>query len=96
MVDIYAGASIDTTAEWSVAGIFTDPDTVTLKFRLKASGPVTTWVFGTDPQITRIGAGVFAATIPTTEPGVAVVQWMGTGAADARLPVTVPVLELPL
>lgn len=93
---IYAGGSFTTTASWQVAGSLKDPTTVTLKFQLKEGGTVTTWLFGTDAQIIHVGVGVFSAVIPTTESGIAIIQWMGTGAADARLPVKVPVLELPL
>lgn len=93
---IYAGASFRTMATWTVKGAQTDPTVVSLKFQLKEGGPITTWVFGTDSQIVRVGAGVFSAIIPTTEAGIATVQWQGTGAADARLPVKVPIQELPL
>lgn len=93
---IYAGSSFRSTASWSVDGQLKDPTTVKLVFQLKEGGPKTTWVFGTDVQIVHVSAGVFSAVIPTTEPGIATVQWSGTGAADAQLPTQVPIQELPL
>lgn len=93
---IYEGGSFTTRALWSVGGVNTDPTTVKLKFQLIEAGPVTTWVYGVDSQIVHLGPGYFAATIATTQSGIATVQWEGTGAAQQNLFATLPILELPL
>lgn len=94
--EIYERSSFITTATWKVGNIYTDPSTVKLKFQLVEGGAVTTWVFGTDVQIVHVGPGVFTAIVPTTQDGIAIVQWEGTGVAANSFWAKVPVRKLPL
>ena len=61
-----------------------DPATVTHRFR-DPKGQTTIWVYGTDPQIERLGVGQYQideASLPDTAVGAAGIwsyEWAGTG-----------------
>lgn len=64
----------------SVAGVATDPTTVTFKHKLP-SGTETSYVYGIADEVTKTATGVFTFTVPTiTASGIHYVRSVGTGA----------------
>ena len=89
---IYAGNAITTGVTFSnpVVGQPStqwppvDPTTVTLTFVPGTGGTPTTWVYGTDIQITQVSTGVYSAELDTTDaPGRWSLKWVGTDACAA-------------
>lgn len=78
---LYVGDAITVTANWTVGGIPTDPDSVTLSYQ-GGLGQPTTLTYGVDAQITRAAVGAYGATIIALSAGIFEFQWTGTGAAS--------------
>lgn len=72
------------------AGVATDPTTITLKIQTPA-GVETSHVYGTDPDVSRSGAGVYAYPLTFTESGIYTIRWVGTGAVVKADEETIPV-----
>jgi len=64
------------------SGVLTDPTTVTLRWR-DPHGVETVWVYGTDPEITRTSAGIYASEILGDITGTYVFRWEGDGSVTA-------------
>lgn len=78
---IYVGDAITASANWTVGGIPTDPDSVTLSYQGGLGQPATL-TYGVDAQITRAAVGAYGATIVALSAGIFEIQWTGTGAAS--------------
>jgi hypothetical protein len=81
------GDGLVATVTFDVAGVATDPTTVTAKVRNPA-GTVTTYTYSAapgqpDPHIVRSSAGVYTLTLVPDAAGTWLVQWTGTGAVTA-------------
>lgn len=63
------GAQVKTAVTFTVSGMATDPTTVQAKIR-QPNGTITTYTYGTDPQLARDSAGVYHVIITTTAGGV--------------------------
>lgn len=68
------------TNTFSVAGVATDPTTVSLTVTTPA-GVATTYTYALG-QITKTGTGVYTKDIPCSESGTWVYVWIGTGTAS--------------
>src|SRR4051812_44284747 len=68
------------TNTFSVAGVATDPTTVSLTVTTP-TGPATTYTYA-GGTITKTGTGVFTKDIPCSEDGLWTYSWTGTGAAS--------------
>ncbi len=66
------------------AGTDVDPTTVTFKTR-SPCGVETSYVYGTDAEITKSSVGDYTATIIPTEPGRWYFRWVSTGTGTARI-----------
>ena len=64
---------------FAVDGVPTDPDTVTVT--LAGDGVSTTYVYETDAEVIRTGAGAYHADLQLSAAGVFAWRWEGTGAA---------------
>lgn len=62
----------------NLAGTETDPSTVTFKIKLP-DGTVTTYVYGTDAELVRSGAGVYYVDYSITQAGRYSYRFEGTG-----------------
>ena len=65
-----------------VNGDFVDPTANSL-FVTNSSGITTEYVYGTDPEITRTGVGVFYVIVELTSGGKWLYRWFSTGAGQA-------------
>lgn len=72
------------------AGVATDPTAVTLKIQTPA-GVETSHVYGTDINVTRSGAGIYAYPLEFAESGIYTIRWIGTGAVVKADEETIPV-----
>ena len=54
------GQEVRSDVDFTVAGVLTDPTTITFMF-LDPSGTTTTWVFGVDPEVVQDGVGEYHA-----------------------------------
>lgn len=79
------GDAILLKVTFKVGGVETDPTTVTLKVKTP-SAVSASYVYGTAPEVTREGAGVYVGAIPLTEGGNWVYRWEGTGTAPGAEP----------
>lgn len=59
-----------------------DPTTVRFKFT-KPSGPITTYVLGTDPQLVKDATGDYHVDVDADEVGVWNWRWESTGTGQA-------------
>ncbi len=63
-------------------GDLADPTTVSLKFESPA-GVITTYVFGTDAELTKVSTGVYRVDISASESGFYHLRWLSTGTGEA-------------
>jgi hypothetical protein len=75
------GDLVRITGTFSVAGVATDPTTVTLKVRTP-SGAVSTYTYA-GGGVTKDATGVYRRDVSATEPGRWLYRWEGTGTAEA-------------
>ncbi len=71
------GQAVKVEATWTIktSGAAYDPDVVRFKYRT-ASGVLSTFVYGTDTEITQVSTGVYRIFVSTTDdPGVWVYRW---------------------
>lgn len=73
------------TATFTVSGVDTDPTTVTFTVRQEDEAAGTDYVYGSDSEVTRTGAGVYLLTFPVTLAGRHQVRCVGTGAAKGAV-----------
>jgi hypothetical protein len=78
------GDTLGASVTFNVAGVPTDPDTVTFSMRSPVTGTVTTYVYLTDGEVQQLATGVYEATIVVSEPGRWWYRWLGTGAAPGN------------
>lgn len=77
------GDSIRCTITFAtIAGVPTDPTTVTFIYR-DPSGTETTWVFGVDVELVKDDTGDYHADVPIDDDGLWYYRWTGTGALIA-------------
>lgn len=76
------GQEVRSDVDFTVAGVLTDPTTITFMF-LDPSGTTTTWVFGVDPEVVQDGVGEYHADWTLDEEGGWYYRWEGTGTLDA-------------
>jgi hypothetical protein len=65
----------------NVAGVVTDPTTLTLKVRKPGDTAVTTYTYGEDVIVVKDSTGNFHADLPLDTEGTWRYDWVGTGAA---------------
>lgn len=84
MADFDQGTRIRSTATFTnAASANTDPDTVTVKYRV-GTGTVTSKVYGTDVEVVKSATGIFYIDLDVgTSDGTWYVRWEGTGAVVA-------------
>lgn len=68
------------TAFADTAGVALDPATVTFRM-ISPCGTKTTYVYGTDAELVRSGAGVYRVSVKPDMPGRWAYQWESTGPA---------------
>jgi hypothetical protein len=77
------GTAVSITETFSVLGVATDPTTVVYTV-VDPLGVSTSYLFGTDPEVSNPSVGVYVLDLPpTTEPGTYQYSITGTGAVDA-------------
>lgn len=80
------GALVRTTATFTnEAGAAADPTVVTVRVK-SPQAAVTSYVYGTDPEVIKSSTGVYYMDVDTTsEAGLWSVNWSGTGAVQAAV-----------
>lgn len=71
-------------AEFLVGGVLTDPTTLTFTMR-QPDGSTVTYVYGTDAELIRDGAGTYRVEWTFQDPGIMVYDFKGTGAAQGTV-----------
>jgi len=80
---IYIESTVRIPVNYSDAnGADTDPDTVTFKL-YSPSGETTTYVYGTDAEISRTSTGDYFIDVVPTEAGRWFYRWVSTGTYKA-------------
>ncbi len=64
------------------AGVATDPDTVTVLYRVHGQDP-TSLAYPTDPEVIKDGTGEYHTDVVLTSHGLHWYRWESTGAAQA-------------
>jgi hypothetical protein len=90
----YVGDTLETTWDVTVAGVPTDPESVTLTFWPGPNEPPTVWVLGGSGSVDHVGVGVFSAQFESTAPGMVTVMWEGEH-PDVTSVATTPVQSKP-
>jgi hypothetical protein len=81
MNSYWPGTAINLTAPFTVAGVATDPTTVTLKVKSPA-GTTTTYTYALG-EVTKDSVGNYSKVITPTISGAWFYWWAGTGACIA-------------
>jgi hypothetical protein len=76
------GALLRVTCTFSVAGVLTDPTTVTAVVRSPV-GTTTTYLFGIDVELVKDSTGVYHVDIDANAGGRWIYRFAGTGTAQA-------------
>lgn len=75
----YAGSTVDLLVHFkTIAGVLTDPTTVQIQVKAPNNNE-TTYVYGTDSEVTRSVIGKFQARITVDMPGRWFYRWLTTG-----------------
>lgn len=61
-----------------------DPASVVFEWRWSTSPTATTWTYGVDTQVTRVGVGVYEASVPLTQSGTLFYGWRTTNPDSAE------------
>jgi len=77
------GAYLEVDVDFKVDGVLTDPTTVTFKVVGPAGQPRLTFVYGTDPEVSRLSLGKYRLARTYDLAGTWGVRWEGTGACRA-------------
>ncbi len=67
-------------------GALVDPTNVFFQYMVptgSATGTITTWQFGVDPEVAQLSTGVYTATINITRAGLWYYRWYTTGTGMA-------------
>ncbi len=81
MADYDIGDTRNLSVTFSVGGSLTDPTTVTFKMK-EPDGTETTYVFGTDPELTNPSTGVYTVSWPITQSGIHRYKFVATGTVE--------------
>lgn len=83
MATFLIGDSAEPTCRFSVAGVLTDPTTVTLKVRDPAGTETTYTLAGA--TVTKASTGVYYRDVALSVAGRWVFRWLGTGTVPAAV-----------
>lgn len=82
MADYDIGDVVRLSATFAVEDVATDPDTVTVLYRVHGQDP-TTLAYPTDPEVIKDAVGEYHADVVLTSHGLHWYRWESTGAAQA-------------
>lgn len=78
------GSRVRWPVTFRVAGVLTDPTTITAKYQ-KPDGTEVSKIYGTDVEVVKVSAGEYYIDIDVTAAGTWYARWNGTGACVAAI-----------